>query len=397
MAGHRCLWCVVSLSQGIIPSATGTISLQGRKRSTVARPRGLDVQAGEFMVLVGPSGCGKSTTLRMIAGLEDISEGRLLIGGRDVTPRRAARARHRDGVPVVCALSAHDGCYMNMAFGLLRTSQLLRRRDRAARADEAAVAAATSPNCSRRKPNELSGGQRQRVAMGRALVRKPKVFLFDEPLSNLDAKLRTHMRGELEKLHAELRHHHRLRDARPGRGDDPGHPHRRDGPRAACGRWAPPMEVYRQPANRFVASFIGSPVDELPAGARRHDRGGGLAQQPTLRRGRAAARTPCLGLRPGRAHALQHRDHRPRRRGAAAAGPAWCSASSAWAPKPTPRSAWAPPMCSCAPTPGRAALTGRRQPIVLTPELARMRVFDAQHRRDARRIGDDRMSMTLCR
>lgn len=235
------------------------ISLQGiskRYPNHVAVERlDLEVQAGEFMVLVGPSGCGKSTTLRMIAGLEDISEGRLLIGGRDVTH---AEPHERDIAMVFqsYALYPHMTVYMNMAFGLLRASQLS-RGEVDQRVQEAAQRLQITELLQRR-PNELSGGQRQRVAIGRALVRKPKVFLFDEPLSNLDAKLRTHMRGELERLHAELGitivyvTHDQVEAMTLGTRIavmDRGH----------LRQVGAPMEVYRRPANRFVASFIGSP------------------------------------------------------------------------------------------------------------------------------------------
>ena len=148
----------------------------------------------------------------MIAGLEEISAGRLLIDGRDVTH---AEPHERDLAMVFqsYALYPHMTVQMNMAFGLMRTTRLGREEiDR--RVMEAADRLQIRELLQRR-PNELSGGQRQRVAIGRALVRKPKVFLFDEPLSNLDAKLRTHMRGELERLHADMGIHRGLRDARP--------------------------------------------------------------------------------------------------------------------------------------------------------------------------------------
>lgn len=221
----------------------------------------LEVQAGEFMVLVGPSGCGKSTTLRMIAGLEEVSEGRLIIDGKDVT---YAEPHERDIAMVFqsYALYPHMTVYMNMAFGLLRANKLS-RDEVDARVHDAAQRLKITELLSRR-PNELSGGQRQRVAIGRALVRKPKVFLFDEPLSNLDAKLRTHMRGELERLHGELGitivyvTHDQVEAMTLGT-------------RIAVmdkGRLlqvAPPMDVYRHPATRFVASFIGSPeMNYLP-------------------------------------------------------------------------------------------------------------------------------------
>ena len=160
----------------------------------------LDVAHGEFMVLLGPSGCGKSTTLRMVAGLESISDGELLIDGKRVND---IPAKDRDIAMVFqsYALYPHMTVFDNLAFGL-------RRRDFAAaeierRVREVAATLGLS-ELLKRKPHALSGGQRQRVALGRAIVRDPKVFLFDEPLSNLDAALRVGMRGELIKLHHRL-------------------------------------------------------------------------------------------------------------------------------------------------------------------------------------------------
>jgi ABC-type sugar transport system ATPase subunit len=244
------------------------ISLQGiskryGKQAVVDR-LDLEVLAGEFMVLVGPSGCGKSTTLRMIAGLEEVSAGRLFIGGRDVTH---AEPHERDIAMVFqsYALYPHMTVHMNMAFGLLRTTKLP-KAEIERRVQQSAERLRITELLGR-KPNELSGGQRQRVAIGRALVRQPQVFLFDEPLSNLDAKLRTHMRGELERLHTELgitivyvTHDQveamtlgtRIAVMEGGRLQQLG----------------TPMDVYRQPATRFVASFIGSPeMNFLPVPA----------------------------------------------------------------------------------------------------------------------------------
>jgi multiple sugar transport system ATP-binding protein len=167
----------------------------------------LDIKHNEFVVLVGPSGCGKSTTLRMIAGLEDITDGEIIIGERvinDVAPK------DRDIAMVFqnYALYPHKTVYDNMAFGL----QL--RKTPKAEIDKRVRDAAEILNISElleRRPKQLSGGQRQRVAMGRAIVRNPQVFLFDEPLSNLDAKLRVQMRTEIKKIHQVLSN----RSARP--------------------------------------------------------------------------------------------------------------------------------------------------------------------------------------
>ena len=160
----------------------------------------LDIRAGEFMVLVGPSGCGKSTLLRMIAGLEEVTEGRILIGDRDVT---RLRPRDRDIAMVFqnYALYPHMTVEENLGFGL--KLRRVSKAERKSRVDQVADTLGLKALMGRR-PAFLSGGQRQRVAMGRAMVREPKAFLMDEPLSNLDAKLRVAMRGELTRLHDRL-------------------------------------------------------------------------------------------------------------------------------------------------------------------------------------------------
>ncbi|MFG1298536.1 ABC transporter ATP-binding protein [Xanthobacter sp. V3C-3] len=239
------------------------VVLQGVSKSYQGRPTvhavDLMVADREFMVLVGPSGCGKSTTLRMVAGLEEISAGRLLIDGRDVT-HAEPQARDIAMVFQSYALYPHMTAYRNMAFGLLKTSKLSKGEiDRRIR-EAAEILHIT--HLLDRKPNALSGGERQRVAIGRALVRQPKVFLFDEPLSNLDAKLRTHMRGELKRLHKELGltviyvTHDQIEAMTLGT-------------RVAIlseGRLqqvGAPMDLYMRPANTFVATFIGSPEMSL--------------------------------------------------------------------------------------------------------------------------------------
>ena len=268
----------------------------------------LDIADHEFVVLVGPSGCGKSTTLRMIAGLEDISDGDIMIGGdvvNDVPPK------DRDIAMVFqnYALYPHMTVAENMSFGLR-----LKRYPKAeikSRIDEAARMLDIVELVDR-KPKQLSGGQRQRVAMGRAIVRNPKVFLFDEPLSNLDAKLRVQMRIEIKKVHQKVRtttvyvtHDQveamtladRVVVMNHGRIEQIGTPN----------------ELYHKPATKFVASFIGSPAMNfipVPAGgcrrqaARPADRSHRLPAAAGPRRplsGRAAHRQIAAGAA-ARAH-----------------------------------------------------------------------------------------------
>lgn len=228
----------------------------GRRPSEVHVVKGadLEIRDGEFMVLVGPSGCGKSTTLRMVAGLEDVSEGEIRIGERvvnDVSPK------DRDIAMVFqsYALYPHMTVAENMAFGLkLRKFPASDISSRVKEAAELLDIAHLLP----RRPKELSGGQRQRVAMGRAIVRRPQVFLMDEPLSNLDAKLRVQMRAELQRLHHKLGvttiyvTHDQTEAMTLGdrivimKG---GHILQCDSP----------LKLYEEPADLFVAGFIGSP------------------------------------------------------------------------------------------------------------------------------------------
>ncbi len=214
----------------------------------------LDVKDGELIVLVGPSGCGKSTTLRMIAGLEDISGGKLMLDGRDIT---ATPAKDRDMAMVFqnYALYGHMTVYENMAFSLM-----LRKEDPNVIHQKVLAAAEILDLTEQlsKKPAQLSGGQRQRVAMGRSIVRNPKVFLFDEPLSNLDAKLRSATRREILLLHKRLKATmlyvtHDQTEALTL------------ADRIVCmsmghvQQIGTPLELYDEPANLFVASFIGLP------------------------------------------------------------------------------------------------------------------------------------------
>ncbi len=229
----------------------------GKKPQKVHVVKGvsMDIKDGEFLVLVGPSGCGKSTTLRMLAGLEEVTSGDIYIGDQKVND---LSPKDRDIAMVFqnYALYPHMDVYENMAFGL--RLRKFSDTDIDKRVDEAASLLGIQ-NLLKRKPKELSGGQRQRVAMGRALVREPKVFLMDEPLSNLDAKLRVQMRAELQKLHRRLgittiyvTHDqveamtlgHRIALLNKG----------------IIQQLDEPLVLYNKPSNKFVAGFIGSPA-----------------------------------------------------------------------------------------------------------------------------------------
>jgi multiple sugar transport system ATP-binding protein len=221
----------------------------------------LIVDDGEFMVLVGPSGCGKSTTLRLIAGLEEISGGTITIDGKVVNN---VPPKDRDLAMVFqnYALYPHMTVFENLAFGLRQRK--LPAPEIAARVREAAAMLGLEPYLQRR-PAALSGGQRQRVAVGRAIVRQPKVFLFDEPLSNLDAKMRAATRAELSRLHDRLDAtmiyvtHDQMEAMTMGDRICVMH----DG---NIMQVAPPLELYDRPANLFVAGFIGSPPMNLLPG-----------------------------------------------------------------------------------------------------------------------------------
>jgi multiple sugar transport system ATP-binding protein len=221
----------------------------------------LEIPDKEFMVLVGPSGCGKTTTLRMVAGLEDITSGNIYIDDLVVNH---LPPKDRDIAMVFqnYALYPHMTVYQNMAFGL--TLRKFPKDEIQQRVKEAAEILNIG-ELLERKPKALSGGQRQRVAVGRAIVRKPKVFLFDEPLSNLDAKLRVQMRVELKKLHERLKTtiiyvtHDQVEAMTMG--------DRivvmKDGLKQQVGA---PLELYFRPANKFVAGFIGSPAMNFTEG-----------------------------------------------------------------------------------------------------------------------------------
>ncbi len=258
----------------------------------------IDIADGEFIVMVGPSGCGKSTLLRMVAGLEDITGGEIVIGERVVN---ALEPKDRDIAMVFqnYALYPHMSVYRNMAYGL--TIRGMSKEDIEIRVQKAAAILELGALLDR-MPRQLSGGQRQRVAMGRAIVREPSVFLFDEPLSNLDAKLRVQMRLEIQKLHRTLgitslyvTHDQveamtlgqRMIVMNAGRAEQIG----------------TPAEVYDKPATTFVAGFVGSPPMNLlrgrgDAGGTHFDLGGGAVTALAPAYGVPAGRECLLGLRP---------------------------------------------------------------------------------------------------
>ncbi len=260
----------------------------------------LDIAAGEFIVLLGPSGCGKSTLLRMLAGLEGVSGGRIVLGGQDVT----ALPPGKRGLAMVFqqyALYPHMSVFDNMAFGLrnigVADAEVQSRVNAAAQMLELDALL-------QRKPGQLSGGQRQRVAIGRAVVKEPKAFLFDEPLSNLDAKLRARTRIEIARLHKRLgstmvfvTHDQveamtladRIVVMNGGRIEQVGRP----------------MEIYQRPRTKFVAGFVGSPAMNFLPAERVADAQGyvavRLANGATLNtqvRADIASRELCIGVRP---------------------------------------------------------------------------------------------------
>ena len=288
--------------------------------ATVVNGINLEVEKGEFMVLVGPSGCGKSTTLRMIAGLEEVSSGTISIDGR---PVNGVSPKDRDIAMVFqnYALYPHMSVFENMAFGL--TLRKLPKKEIEDRVREASAMLGLDAYLDR-KPKALSGGQRQRVAVGRAIVRHPKVFLFDEPLSNLDAKMRASTRAEITRLHARIGGTmiyvtHDQTEAMT-MGD------RicvmKDG---QIQQLADPLTLYRTPANLFVAGFIGSPqmnlirgtlssegdrlfLDESSAGRTgfRIPLEGELKRKAAL----ASSETLVLGVRPEDVHDARHAPER---------------------------------------------------------------------------------------
>ncbi len=279
-----------------------TVSLKKlEKRYGAARVvHGIDLEVAdrEFIALVGPSGCGKSTTLRMIAGLEEISGGEIRIGERvvnDLPPR----SRNISMVFQSYALYPHMTVRENMGFSLKIAG---RPQDEIARRVAEAARILDLEQLLERRPSQLSGGQRQRVAMGRAIVRSPDVFLFDEPLSNLDAKLRTQMRTEIKKLHAKVQSTviYVTHDQVEAMTLSDRIVIMRDGYIEQVGT---PDEVFKRPATRFVAGFIGSPPMNLveatvDGGALRFAGGDSLPVPRQFAKAVSAGQKVVFGLRP---------------------------------------------------------------------------------------------------
>src|SRR5271170_204044 len=251
------------MAKVLIENVSKIYAGDGGREVVAVENASLEVESEEFMVFVGPSGCGKTTTLRMIAGLEEITQGTIYIDGKkvnDVAPK------DRDIAMVFqnYALYPHMSVYKNMAFGLQLRKYPQAEIERRVR--DAAQILGLSDEMLERKPKALSGGQRQRVAVGRAIVRKPEVFLFDEPLSNLDAKMRVSTRAEISRLHIDLKSTtiyvtHDQEEAMT-LGDRV--VVMKDGIIQQCGA---PLEVYHRPANRFVAGFVGMPPMNLFEGS----------------------------------------------------------------------------------------------------------------------------------
>jgi multiple sugar transport system ATP-binding protein len=290
------------------------------KDTQVIKDVNLDIASGEFCVILGPSGCGKSTLLRMVAGIEDVTAGELRIGGIRMNEVPAAR-RQVAMVFQNYALYPHMSVYENMSFGLRQAKVNKSEIDKRVRE---AAQILQMESLLERMPRALSGGQRQRVAIGRAIVRSPNVFLFDEPLSNLDAALRVHMRSEISRLHRKFNHSSAIyvthdQTEAMAMADKivllrAGADLRKYGSVAQIGT---PMDLYHRPGNRFVAEFLGSPrMNFLPAsveessesGLKLRLSGGELLKFPFLVHGLNSGAKVTLGIRPEHMYPLSAND-----------------------------------------------------------------------------------------
>lgn len=267
----------------------------GPKANTVIHALSADVREGEFVVIVGPSGCGKSTLLRMVAGLEDISAGQIRIGDRVVNDLEPSQ---RDIAMVFQSYALYPTMTVAENIGFALEIRKMPKADRLARINEVASMLHIEHLLDRR-PSQLSGGQRQRVAMGRALARKPQLFLFDEPLSNLDAKLRVEMRAEIKRLHqlSGITSVYVTHDQVEAMTLGSRIAVMKDGVLQQLGT---PDQIYNQPANTYVASFVGSPTMNLIEGQVAHT-GSGLVvsgAQLDLVCPASEGASVILGLRP---------------------------------------------------------------------------------------------------
>ena len=284
------------------------------KDTQVIKDVNLEIAPGEFCVFLGPSGCGKSTLLRMVAGIEEVTAGDLAIGGVRMNEVPAAK-RQVAMVFQSYALYPHMSVYENMAFGLRQAKVDKNEIDQRVR--EAAQILQLEPLLER-MPRALSGGQRQRVAIGRAIVRSPNVFLFDEPLSNLDAALRVHMRAEISRLHKKFNHASAIyvtHDQTEAMAMADKIVLLRAGPDMAkygsVAQIGTPMDLYHRPSNRFVAAFLGSPrmnfiearvVGSDAAGLTLQIGAGEAVTVPVDASALKAGATVTLGLRPEHMH-----------------------------------------------------------------------------------------------
>ena len=323
-------------------------------------------------MLVGPSGCGKSTLLRMIAGLEQITGGEIAIGGTRRQQSAAQGARHRHGVPELRALPAHDRARQH---GVQPEAAQSRCRRPSTPASSRRPRSWASAHILDRYPRQLSGGQRQRVAMGRAIVRDPQVFLFDEPLSNLDAKLRVQMRTEIKALHQRLRTtsvyvtHDQVEAMTMADRIVVMH----DGRVEQIGT---PLDLYDNPVNLFVAGFIGSPAMNFIKGTLRRDGGRGLGRG-SGRRDAAGAGKPRRPRRASRRLRRAARASRHGRQWRRAACLRWCR----WSSRPAPTPSSMPTdrrRRRSAPYSSSATIFAPAQAIQLQPQLDVVHLFDAE-------------------
>ena len=376
-----------------------------RRDRRSSRSIDLDIEDGEFVVFVGPSGCGKSTLLRLIAGLEDTTGGAIIDRRRATSPTRPPAKRGLAMVFQSYALYPHMTVRKNIAFPLKMAGEDQGRRS-TSKVDGRRRASLNLTNYLDRRPGQLSGGQRQRVAIGRAIVREPKAFLFDEPLSNLDAALRVHDAARDPRAAPAAQDDDDLRHPRPGRGDDHGRQDRGAATPATSSRSARRWSSTSRPTNLFVAGFIGSPKMNLIEGAPAAKHGAktiGVRPEHLRRLDRPRA-TGRHGRR-RRASRLRHLPPRPVRR----LGPLTVRADGEIGVRHgdtvylTPDADQAPPLrrrrdCACDETAGRQIRAHHRAARGIGTRLRRglrRRGRDGRHRRHQSRGGAETAAARL--